>query len=986
MLLAAGASSRMGRPKPLLQYQGRTFLDRQITAYSELCEQVVVVLGHAAEEIRAGLEPGSNAVFVTNPEPELGQASSLQCGLRALAPDTGAFFFLPVDGPGASPETLRALAAAWRTEQPLLAVPRYSGRNGHPVLADVSLADEFLSLDGGRTARDVVQAHRDRTVYADVDDAAVLLDIDDPAQYESLLKGTAASSGKRVPSIAARIRWGLAALVLLAAVAGFVVPALDAARMRQPLESALQRTLGRKVEFREVRYQVFPRPGLSATDLVIPDDPDFGLEPLAYVGEMQAGITLGSLFGGELSISSVRLVEASVNVAHSPGLGWNVPRLLERMAAGVRTSGAAPTLEMREGRINFRRGTLKSAYFLNAVDLDLEPAGRAGALEWRYEASPSRTDRAGQGFGRFSGSGKWTPRPGQEGRLELEMELQRSAVSEVATLVAGRDLGLQGRFFARARFDGPLSRMELRGSMSLENLDRPGFFGLRGREGALAYEGSLNLAAEELHLASVKPADRTALPLSVTIGCTRLLANPQWSAEFGFDEIPAPALLDFSRRLGARAPDGLKVEGAVVGSIRFSEEKTLGGGVELRGASVALGDAGPVKLETAQVSFENAEVLLAPVVVTTPGGNRAQVSGKWQLDSESLEFKLATEGLSIEELKSAGSGLKAVEPLPALDWCRSGQLKGALQYRRAPGLAALPPEWQGEFQLRRGLCGVEGASAPIRLDSATFVFRGADWSARNLRGQWGSLTIRGEVSSRLSAARPITFRLSLDAAGGEEVDEFLRPALAARRGFIERTLRRPPPLPAWLRGRRAQGEIRIAALRLGDQDFQDFRAAVFWDGATIELPDFSASWDKARVGGRIRVRLGGEWPEYSVLGHVANYDWNGGQLETEFDLAVPGLRAPLSSRLKSSASVAGRNISLGEDTFRTLTACLDYDGERAAQRLRLNCLEAQSGGEWLLGQGFSSPDGRLSIELAGPKKSLRFTGTTAPFQIEPAAR
>ncbi|MBI5083015.1 MAG: NTP transferase domain-containing protein [Acidobacteria bacterium] len=975
----------MGRPKPLLQFQGRTFLDRQITAYSALCEQVVVVLGHAADEIHAGIEPGSPALFVTNPQPDLGQVSSLQCGLRAMAPSAGAFFFLPVDGPGASPETLRALAAVWRAESPLLAVPRHCGRNGHPVLADATLAAEFLSLDNGRTAREVVHAHRDRTVYVDVDDPAVLLDIDEPAQYEALLSQTPAGSGKRLFT-RARIRWGLVLLVLLAAIAGFVVPAIDAARMRQPLESALQRTLGRKVDFREVHYQVFPRPGLSATDLVIPDDPDFGLEPLAYVGEIQAGISLGSLFGGELKISSVRLVEASVNVAHNPGLGWNVPRLLERMVAGVRTSGEAPSLEMRDGRINFRRGTLKSAYFLNAVDLDLEPVGPAGALEWRYEASPSRTDRAGQGFGRFSGSGKWTPRPGQEGRLELEMELQRSAVSEVATLLAGRDLGLQGRFSSRARFDGPLSRMALRGSMSLENLDRPGFFGLRGREWTLAYEGALNLPGEELHLATIKSSDRTPLPLSVTVDCSRLLANPRWSAEFGFHGIPAPALLDFSRRLGAHAPAGLQVEGDVVGSIRFSEQNGLGGGVELRGASVALGDAGPVKLETAQIAFENTEVQLAPVIVTTPGGNSAEISGKWQWDSESLEFKLATEDLSVEELKSASSGLKAVEPLPALDWCRSGQLKGTLQYRRAPGLAAPAPEWQGEFLLRRGLCGVEGVSAPVSLDSGSFVFRGANWSAKNLHGEWLASKFQGEIASRSNASRPISFSLRLDAASGNDADGFLRPALAARRSFIERTLRRPPPLPAWLRGRHAQGELRIATLKLGDQDFEDFRATMFWDGANIELPEFSANWDKARVGGRIRVRLGGEWPDYSLLGHIANFDWNGGQVDAELDLNVAGLQTPLTARLKSSASVAGRNIAVGDDSFRTLTACLDYDGERAAQRLKLNCLEVFSGGEWLQGQGTSAPDGRISIEMAGPRRTLRFAGVLSPFKIEPAAR
>ena len=104
---------------------------------------------------------------------------------------------------------------------------------------------------------------------------------------------------------------------------------------------ALQQTLGRPVEIGEVRYQVFPRPGLSATNLVIPDEAAFGLEPIAYVGEMQAAISFTSVLTGNLEISSVRLVEASVNLARSEEAGWNFARLLERMTAGVKRGGGA---------------------------------------------------------------------------------------------------------------------------------------------------------------------------------------------------------------------------------------------------------------------------------------------------------------------------------------------------------------------------------------------------------------------------------------------------------------------------------------------------------------------------------------------------------------------------------------------------------------------------------------------------------------------
>lgn len=103
-------------------------------------------------------------------------------------------------------------------------------------------------------------------------------------------------------------------VLVLVGAAALIAPRMDAERMRAPLSVALEETLGRKVEFREVHYQILPTPGLSAIDLVIPDDPAFGLEPLAYVGEMQAGLSFSSLFSGRLSISSVRLLTASVNL------------------------------------------------------------------------------------------------------------------------------------------------------------------------------------------------------------------------------------------------------------------------------------------------------------------------------------------------------------------------------------------------------------------------------------------------------------------------------------------------------------------------------------------------------------------------------------------------------------------------------------------------------------------------------------------------
>jgi len=186
VLLAAGASSRMGRAKPLLEWEGERFLDRQIGLYAEFAAPVVVVLGHEAESIAAGLQRTEQAEFVLNPRPARGMLSSLQCGLRALAGRAEGVLFLPVDSPGVRPATVAALAAAWRGSEALLVVPEQDGRRGHPVLADARVWPEFLALAAEATPREVVGRHRAETLRVPVDDASIHLDIDDAAAYQAL--------------------------------------------------------------------------------------------------------------------------------------------------------------------------------------------------------------------------------------------------------------------------------------------------------------------------------------------------------------------------------------------------------------------------------------------------------------------------------------------------------------------------------------------------------------------------------------------------------------------------------------------------------------------------------------------------------------------------------------------------------------------------------------------------------------------------------
>ena len=174
----------MGTPKALLDFRGETFLDRLIGVFSQFCSPVVVVVGHDAPRIQAGLRNPRQAVFTENKDYKLGQLSSMQCGLRAIPETAGGVLFTLVDHPNVNPSTIQALL-----DRPaLLAIPSFEGRRGHPIYFHRDLIAEFLALPADSQAKAVVSRHAAAIRYVEVDDPGILSDIDDPAAYRRLLE------------------------------------------------------------------------------------------------------------------------------------------------------------------------------------------------------------------------------------------------------------------------------------------------------------------------------------------------------------------------------------------------------------------------------------------------------------------------------------------------------------------------------------------------------------------------------------------------------------------------------------------------------------------------------------------------------------------------------------------------------------------------------------------------------------------------------
>ena len=192
LVLAAGASSRMGRPKaalPLGPGLG-TVLSRGVaTLLAAGVPRVVVVAGAHPDAVRDALDGTDARVSVVdNPAWAVGQLSSLICGLDAV--DDGrldAVLMTLVDVPLVAPATVRHLIDTWRETRAPIVRPARGDTHGHPVLFDRRIFAELRAADPTRGAKPVVHAHAHEIVNVAVDDEGAFLDLDTPEDYARAL-------------------------------------------------------------------------------------------------------------------------------------------------------------------------------------------------------------------------------------------------------------------------------------------------------------------------------------------------------------------------------------------------------------------------------------------------------------------------------------------------------------------------------------------------------------------------------------------------------------------------------------------------------------------------------------------------------------------------------------------------------------------------------------------------------------------------------
>ena len=652
-----------------------------------------------------------------------------------------------------------------------------------------------------------------------------------------------------------------ATLAILVALGG--APFLKADRFGPNIKAGLENALGRKVDIGAVRLHLLTGPGFSVRKVVIHERPEISAEPFAYVDDLVVRIRLLSLLSGKLEFSSLRLDKPHVNLMRQADGAWNVKALLapppsQTTATGAQTGAPMPELEVRRGRLNFKIDDHKSAYYFTDADIDFSAVGDGNFDIW-FVGEMARTDRMARGLGRVTARGRLRD-TGGEPKLNLDVQLERSALQELAQLVGPRDLGVHGVVKSRAEVSGPVSNLQIKGQLDITELHhwtQPP----RAAAVNVGYTGTLQLGTETLRLET--DAKR---PLRAKIAADRFLTQPAWSADVTAESLSLTPMAEWLRPPGADF-NGMKLAGTLDGAWRVSNAIPASGTAKLTGLDWSWGETS--KLEAAELLAEWKEgvVRLTPAKLELDG-QPLQVDCDWTLTAPAWECRGASKGHDVKRLqrwmKALGLRAEWVEDLTA------GTLRGTLAVAQQ-GMES--PQWKGQLELRGAELAVPELAVPVKIAAASVVWQEQRLVMPSLRASAGGLSWSGSYRYELDAARPHRLVIDADTVEIADLEKVLGP-LTKGTGILSRALGIGAD-----RHESGAAEIEVKAKRIGI--LENVRATLWREGEKVTLSVLTGNWRTGKLRATGSVRLGAD---ADVTGKFTGLQYEGGVAETDFKL------------------------------------------------------------------------------------------------------
>ena len=184
ILTAAGKSTRMERPKLLLEWNGTTLLEYVV---SSLClphvSEVIVVLGHQSAQIQIP-DSDPRVRYVVNEQYETGRSESIKCGLKHIDQLSENILLIGVDQPR-TPEIISRIIDAHLRKGSLITSPRFEGKGGHPLMFSRTLKEQLATInEDTQGMREIFRLYRDKVTNIELQEPMVCLDINTTEQYQ----------------------------------------------------------------------------------------------------------------------------------------------------------------------------------------------------------------------------------------------------------------------------------------------------------------------------------------------------------------------------------------------------------------------------------------------------------------------------------------------------------------------------------------------------------------------------------------------------------------------------------------------------------------------------------------------------------------------------------------------------------------------------------------------------------------------------------
>ncbi len=762
-------------------------------------------------------------------------------------------------------------------------------------------------------------------------------------------------------------------VLLCIVIAGVIAPFINASGFSFPIRRALEASLGRRVEFSKVHFLLLSGPGFSLDDVAISEDPRYGLEPFAFVPTLQVHLRVDKLLFGQVRISSLRLIDPSLNLVKKSDGTWNVVELVQRLSAPRRAPlNFFPSVEVRNGRVDFKFGSRKANVYILDSDLTVYPE-RSGRLYFRFSGSPARTDRAGNGFGNLRGTASWYvdssgPHPNQ---LEANLILDPSNLSEMATLFEGHDIGIHGTVSSQVQLAGPINHLHVTGDLRIADVHRWDLLPSSGEAWQIRYQGRVDLLAHSLMLQTLPGRTGEVTPVALEMQMNDFLTNPDWSFLARVNDAPAQNLVPLARRMGLAIPQGLVVEGALKGAIRLTNSAGLSGAVSVNNATATLPGLPPLHADVINAAISPDRIHLDPATIQDSTGT-LQVSGDYSLTNVGFAASFAADEYAVVALKNTVEAWLGSPP--ALAMLNEGTISGNLLYRREPPDAHF---WSGQVRFTEATVFAPGLSTPLRHSEGRVAFDDNTFDLSHFTATLGQTPVRSSYHSVSGANRPDRIRIEIPTADWSAIENALAPALQpqsllARLPFIRRV-----PAP-WLAARNVEGDLAVNKFSINGLELGELSSHFIWEGTNLGITSLQLKPAEGTISASGSVDVASNQPRYNFTAKLSGFPWAGGSLTADAQMHSFGIGPDALQHLRVTGSFSGDDLTLSaEDSFKKLSGLFDFSLANGWPDFRLSKVEASDGDDEWSGEAATQSDGKLIFDLRSAGRQKRVVSSLA---------